>query len=161
MTFSAFSGLRMGDTGFVLIYTSWWAGTVCILCSFYEIIDEYFKIVVLCMEVVLHRGNDCHHCVERDLSFTLIAKLWNAPWKTSKQTQRTATSGQIPTQFQYFRSESFQHFYVSRQLILPHQLFKMTYVMSSASGILLLSVAAFLFNFSSAGNRPRAELCLG
>lgn len=71
MTFSAFSGLRMGDTGFVLIYTSWWAGTVCILCSFYEIIDEYFKIVVLCMEVVLHRGNDCHHCVERDLSKAL------------------------------------------------------------------------------------------
>lgn len=95
--------------------------------------------------------------------FTLIAKFRNAKfrnahWKKSKQTQNTATSGQIPTQFQHFRSE---HFYVSKQLMLPHQLFKMTYVMSSTSGILLLPVTAFLFNFSSAGNSPLAELYLG
>lgn len=90
--------------------------------------------------------------------FILIAKFRNAHWKKSKQTQNTATSGQIPTQFQHFRSE---HFYVSKQLMLPHQLFKMTYVMSSTSGILLLPVTAFLFNFSSAGNSPLAELYLG
>lgn len=37
----------------------------------------------------------------------------------------------------------------------------MTNVMSSASGILLLSVAPFLFNFSSTGNNPHAELLFG
>lgn len=65
MTSSAFSGLHMGDTGFVLIYTSWWAGTVCILCSFFKIINEWCKIPVLWMVVVPHRGNDYHCCVEK------------------------------------------------------------------------------------------------
>lgn len=51
-------------------------------------------------------------------------------------------------------------FHVSSQLIFPHQLLKMTYVKPSASGT-LLSVAAFLFNFSSTGNSSHAELYLG